>query len=87
MFSTPHLCVQFAEAACGGATVMLNGSVDPPFDTSRSVPPLVRLLSLWLEREFPQKSFLHFSVFGSIEAPKLKVAKLTVVLATPDNSK
>lgn len=33
-------CVQFAEAACGDATVMLNGAIAAPFDTSRSVPPL-----------------------------------------------
>lgn len=35
-----HLCVQFAQAASGNATVMLNGSVSTPFNSSRSVPPL-----------------------------------------------
>lgn len=33
------ICVQFAEAACGDATVMLNGAIAAPFDTSRSVAP------------------------------------------------
>lgn len=34
---TGLVCVQFAEAACGDATVMLNGAVPAPFDTLRSV--------------------------------------------------
>lgn len=85
MFSTPHLCVQFAEAASGGATVMLSGSIDPPFNASRSVPLLVNLLRLlW----FSQLCFPDFSIFGSVEVPRLahpRVGKLTVVLVTPEN--
>lgn len=84
------MCVQFAEAACGDATAMLSGSIDSPFDTSRSVPPLVSLLGLCLEMVFSQMCFVNFSIFGKIEVPKLspsKVKKLTVVLVMPTNPK
>lgn len=35
-----HLCVQFAQAVSGNATVMLNGSISTPYNLSRSVPTL-----------------------------------------------
>lgn len=90
VLSAPHLCVQFAEAACGGATVMLNGAIEAPFDPRRSVPRPLNLLRSWLEMAFSHMGSLHFSVFGSAEVPNLspaKVRKLTVVLAMPMNPK
>lgn len=90
VLSAPHLCVQFAEAACGGATVMLNGAIEAPFDPKRSVPRPLNLLRSWLEMAFSHMGSLHFSVFGSAEVPNLspaKVRKLTVVLAMPINPK
>lgn len=76
--------MQFAEAACGGAAVMLNGSIERPFDPSRSVPPPPTNLLRWWPLSHVR--FAHFSVFGSVEVPRLspaKIKKLTVVLATP----